>query len=198
MLRTATVMLPAMIVTLIGVTDLSAQRSGFIIGFGIGPGFTSFREGSFETGEEERVSKLGLATDFKIGAQVSESVQVYYVNRVQFFGGADQDNLILHSGVDFVTTGLSGLGVTYILPTAPVHLSGAIGIAAWSQLSTGNRTTESGTGLGLTGGVGYEFADLWLLDFAVQYGTPSIDLGFGEHWDLNVLQMRAGISILSH
>jgi hypothetical protein len=44
-------------------------------------------------------------------------------------------------------------------------------------------------GLGLTGGVGWEFADPWLLDFAVTYGTPG---------DLHVFTARAGISILSH
>jgi hypothetical protein len=44
-------------------------------------------------------------------------------------------------------------------------------------------------GFGLTGGLGWEFADLWLLDFALTYGAPG---------DLKVFTARAGISILSH
>ena len=48
---------------------------------------------------------------------------------------------------------------------------------------------DSFTGFGLTGGVGYEFADLWLLDVAATYGMPG---------NINMFQARAGISILSH
>ena len=50
--------------------DLFAQRHGFIFGFGLGPGVTSYSD-AFGSG-----SGWGLATDLKIGAQVSKSVQV--------------------------------------------------------------------------------------------------------------------------
>ncbi len=53
--------------------------------------------------------------------------------------------------------------------------------------------TTNFAGFGLTGGFGYEFADLWLLDIAVTYGMPG-ESGF----DINMFQARAGISILSH
>ena len=76
-----------------------------------------------------------------------------------------------------------------LLPPAPqVHLSGGIGLATFLGASASG---AGGTlGFGLTGGVGLEFADLWLLDFAVTYGN--IDL-FG-----NMVLARVGISILSH
>lgn len=44
-----------------------AQRAGFIIGIGVGPGFASL------PGSPERSSKVGVATDFKIGYAPSES-----------------------------------------------------------------------------------------------------------------------------
>ena len=152
----------------VGVRDLLAQRSGFIIGFGIGPGVTTWTESLSECC---RAPKVGLATDFKIGAQVSQSLQIYYLGRTTWWTGG---SLIL--------AGILALGVTYVLPSAPVHLSGGIGGSLVGA-------SESGTGLGFTGGVGWEFADLWLLDVAVTYGMPG---------NINMFQARAGISILSH
>ena len=96
-------------------------------------------------------------------------------------------NWFTHDGSSLVAAGISALGVTYVLPSAPVHLSGGIGLATWLNFNI--EYGGASTGFGLTGGVGYEFADLWLLDVAVTYGWPD---GVG------VFEARAGISILSH
>lgn len=125
----------------------------------------------------------GVATDFKIGAQVSPTVQVYYLNRVVFF---------FPENLDFAIDGLSGLGITYILPSSPkVHLSGGIGVSTLAVYLDGN--SDSANGFGLTLGIGYEFADLWLFDFGAAYGKPSES---GSNVDM--FAIRAGISILSH
>jgi hypothetical protein len=58
-----------------------------------------------------------------------------------------------------------------------------LGLASWLCSECG-----SDVGFGLTGGVGWEFADPWLLDFALTYGGR----------DIHVFTARAGISILSH
>lgn len=175
-----------------GVKDMFAQRSGFVIGFGIGLGVTSysFSEGvtsyysnGFTTmvnGPDEEGEKFGLATDFKIGAQVSQSFQIYYLGRTNWFD----------DGRSGVAAGISVLGVTYVLPSAPVHLSGGIGAANWFPL---HEAGGGGIGFGMTGGVGWEFADLWLLDFALTYGRPAYNEG---HVDMFLA--RVGISILSH
>jgi hypothetical protein len=158
---------------LAGARDLFAQRRGFIFGFGLGAGVTSATRGASEW------SGWGLATDLKIGAQASKSVQVYYLGRTNWF-----------TETDLVAAGISAVGVTYVLPTAPVHISGGLGLATFLPLCVEcSNSTPNGVGLGLTGGVGWEFADPWLLDFAVTYGTPG---------DLHVFTARAGISILSH
>ncbi len=161
--------------------DLAAQeRKGFIIGFGIGAGVTTYTRSFFGLPDSDRETEVGFATDFKIGAQVSQSLQVYYLGRTNWF---------TPSGSDLVAAGISALGVTYVLPSAPVHLSGGIGLATWIELALFG---DSAAGFGLTGGFGYEFADLWLFDFAVTYSMPQDGI------DLNVFEARAGISILSH
>ena len=160
--------------SLVGVQKLSAQRSGFIIGFGLGLGTTTLSVSGFDSETD-----LGVATDFKIGAQVGQSLQVYYLGRSNFY---------VPDGVDLVIASLSGVGVTYVLPSAPVHLSGGIGASTLTLVFNGE--SESRTGFGFTGGVGYEFADLWILDVAVTYGQPDDEL--------DMILFRAGISILSH
>ena len=158
-------------VALASASDLFAQRRGFIFGFGLGAGVTSYSD-PYGSG-----SGLGLATDLKIGAQVSKSVQVYYLGRTNWFKDRD-----------LVAAGISALGVTYVLPTAPVHISGGLGLATFLTVCC-ESSGDDGAGFGVTGGVGWEFADLWLLDIAVTYGRPG---------DLDVWSARAGISILSH
>ena len=159
-------------VALASASDLFAQRRGFIFGFGLGAGVTSYSD-PYGSG-----SGLGLATDLKIGAQVSKSVQVYYLGRTNWFKDSD-----------LVAAGISALGVTYVLPTAPVHISGGLGLATFLPVTVESSGPSAQLGLGLTGGVGWEFADLWLLDMAVTYGRTG---------NIDVFTARAGISILSH
>ena len=105
-------------------------------------------------------------------------MQIYYLGR---------RNWSQSTYGDLVAVGISAIGVSYVLPTAPVHISGALGFATFLELCVDG--CESVAGFGVTGGVGWEFADLWLLDVAVTYGKPG---------DIDVLGARAGISILSH
>ena len=168
--------------SLVGVRDLLAQRSGFIIGFGIGVGVTTWTEGFDDFPTSDSRTEVGVATDLKIGAQVSQSFQIYYVGRANWFVPEGQ---ALH------VAGISALGVTYVLPSAPVHLSAGIGLATWTEIDL--YSDEGFTGFGFTGGVGWEFADQWLVDLAATYGMP------GESsFDINMFEARAGISILSH
>ncbi len=168
--------------SLIGVRDLLAQRSGFIIGFGIGAGVTTWTEGFDDFPTSDSQTEVGVATDLKIGAQVSQSFQIYYVGRANWFVPEGQ---ALH------VAGISALGVTYVLPSAPVHLSAGVGLATWTEISLYG--DEGFTGLGFTGGVGWEFARSWLFDIAVTYAMPG-----DQGRDLNIFRARAGISILSH
>ena len=72
--------------------DAAAQREGFVIGFGAGPGLT--------TGDVD--SKVGVSLDLRVGALVSEFVQVYYTSKANFF--SEEGAL--------VSAGVHGLGIT--------------------------------------------------------------------------------------
>jgi hypothetical protein len=161
--------------SLVGAIELQAQRSGFIIGLGLGAGVTSYSFSDFGSGNE---TNAGLATDFKIGAQVSPAVQVYYLGRTNWF---------TPRGSNLVAVGISALGLTYVLPSAPVHVSAGFGYASWIEFDIEHGGALGGPGV--TGGVGWEFADLWLLDFALTYGKLD---------DVDMFLARVGISILSH
>jgi opacity protein-like surface antigen len=145
----------------------AAQREKFIIGFGIGPGFTS---GDVDPNFG---SKVGFATDFKIGAMLGESVQLYYTSKASF-----------HSADGALTaTNVAGPGVTYEMASG-FNVNGMAGLAAWTDFDW---DTEVGFGLGA--GVGYEFADLWILNLGGTWGRIS---------DTDVISIAATISILSH
>lgn len=153
-----------------------SRRSGFIIGFGLGPGV------SFFTGGQESDTKVGVATDFRIGAQLGPTAQVYWVSKVNFTGGT----LRGFDRGDLMTTGVGGLGVT-ILPSPQVHLSAGVGFGTLGFLDL-DGGSDAEYGFGFTAGVGYEFADLWILDVSGSYIRPGDDI----FW------FKIGINILSH
>ena len=156
-------------VALVAAQPVAAQRSGFIIGFGLGGGWAKVEGASGD---------LGLSTDFKIGAQVSEAVRVYYSGKSVLFGV---------TGVDLGITGVQGLGIDYALGNNGLYLSGGAGVANFSLLLGGDLETSSG--FGLNGGMGYEFADLWMIDFDLTWGTISSS---------SVLTASVSLNILSH
>nr|NIM49105.1 hypothetical protein [Gemmatimonadales bacterium] len=92
--------------------DAAAQREGFIAGIGTGPGFTA------QDVDRDVGSRLGLATDLKVGAMLSESVQLYATGKWNAF--SDWGTLI--------ASGLGGLGVTYEMASG-FNLNGAAGVA---------------------------------------------------------------------
>ena len=73
-------------------SDTAAQREGLIVGFGAGPGVT--------TGDVD--TKVGVAVDLKIGAMMSDFVQLYLTSKVNFFS---EDGAAIAAGIH-------GLGVT--------------------------------------------------------------------------------------
>ena len=144
-----------------------AQREGFIIGFGVGPGFTS---GDVDP---HFGSKVGFATDFKIGGMLGKSVQLYYTSKTSFFSA---DGAL-------TATNVAGLGVTYEMASG-FNVNGMAGLAAWADFDW---DTEVGFGLGA--GIGYEFVDLWVVNLG---GTWSRISGS------DVVSIALTVGILSH
>jgi len=161
-----------------------AQRSGFIIGFGLGPGVVSYQE-STEFREHDSRSRTGVAANFDIGGVVGDSFQLYFMNKMIFFGGEAED---------FNVTGVSGLGLTYPLnPDFSINAGAGIHIHFWSQIQGDQVSTISYSGLGLVAGLGYHLNQRWVLGFDTMYGKPGDDLG-----STRVLGARLSINIVSH
>ena len=160
------VLLSGLVLCVLATTasDLAAQRKGFIIGFGVGPGVT--------TGDVD--AEVGIATDFKIGAMLGESVQLHY---------SGKSNLLV-SGSNVISSGVGGVGLTYQMASG-FNINGSVGLATWTVFDPAR--TSSGFGLGA--GFGYEFTDLWVLNLGGTWGI--ID-------DAHVVNIAATISILSH
>ena len=125
-------------------TDSAAQRQGFIFGLTAGLGVT--------TGDV--ASKVAGAADLRIGAMAGESIQLYLTSKANFFS---EDGAM-------VAAALHGLGVTQQWPSGfSINASG--GVASWIDFDW---DTYVGFGLGV--GIGYEFAETWLVNLGGAWG----------------------------
>ena len=140
--------------------DLSAfdgLRKGFILGGGVGAGGLFYREhfGDFENFEFDRFS---LATNFKIGYAPSNTLEIYYINYLSWFGYYGSTYYI----------GVTGLGLTKYLSKEGkgLFLHGGAGLSVFQRLSAG---ANAETGFGLIGGIGYDIAKHWSIQGDIIY-----------------------------
>jgi hypothetical protein len=157
----------AVLVLLCSLSDAAvAQRRGFIIGGGVGPGV---RFGDLET-------KFGGTTDFKIGAMIGQSVQVYYRNSANFTGSG--------AGYDLEASGVGGLGATYQMQSG-FRINGLVGLASRLAFLGGDINGENGFGAGA--GLGYEFAKYWVINLDGNWGTIEGANMFNVALTINIL-----------
>jgi hypothetical protein len=157
-----------------------AQRSGFIIGFGIGPGWSSY------TSTPDRESRIGVAFDFHIGGVIGDSFELYYVSKATIFSSDVVD-------VDNIGSGVGGLGFSY--PLNPrFSINGGIGFGTWVESGSFGTSVES-DGVGFLAGGRYLLSESgrWGLGFDIMYGKP-----FGGDVDFNAWGVQATINVLSH
>lgn len=193
--RTLTVLSLTLVRALAFVGEATAQerpreqRAGFIIGLGLGGGLVSIKESESAGGVSASVSRTeyGVSTDFRLGGQISPRTALYYSNKVLFY---------TTEGVTLAVTGVTGIGFTYVLPSAPVHLNAGLGLSVLTVLMEDGET-DSNTGLGLQGGIAYEFAPRWLLDFGLLWGRQSPDDLPGLNFTRSETVVRLGITFLS-
>ncbi|MFH1893322.1 MAG: hypothetical protein ABIK83_11650 [Candidatus Zixiibacteriota bacterium] len=146
-------------------------RSGFILGFGLGPGITSNGDSHF-----------GLQTDFRIGAGVNEQVQVYWSSKVSWYSvdyyvirGFDYYSGDLYYSTDsgIGVFGQGGLGVSYYFqPETPSwFITGGVGYSSYAIMASDN-VSDSEFGMGLSGGLGYEFSPHLNVEGGIRFGSP--------------------------
>ena len=197
----------ALIVSLLALVfdDVSAfdgSRTGFMLGGAVGVGGTSvgrqrysFR-GFPDTGltvSSYREGFLGPTTIFRIGAGVSERVALYWTQTNNWFrlpSGCCSSNTIAN--------GIGGLGLTfYTSAKAPsLFFIGAIGIATWARPFDPDRDTLSG--LGVLGGVGYEFSRHWSVELALGLSTIKNPRFVSGDYDIDPTGLSLTISGLAY
>jgi hypothetical protein len=161
-----------------------AQRSGFIIGIGLGPGTVFGLEPGLPSYSSvpDRGSKSGTAVDFHIGWVVGDSFELYYV----------QKGTIISTDVAGVSIGSGMLGFGFSYPLNPrFSINGGMGDALWTELGP-DAPIEHAEGLGLVGGVRHRLNEggRWWLGFDITYGEPFPDF--------TVLGAQFTINLLSH
>ena len=174
-------------VSLFFAAPVDAQRSGFIIGFGLGPGYYS----ASQNGASQ--SKIGAGIDFHLGGVLGNGLEIYWMQKA-IYSGSDNPN------IDIIASGVGGIGLAYpVSPTIDIH--GGIGLGVWIEASSASAgtTTVSATnteaeGLGLVGGARYKLNESgrWMLNLDVMYGKPKPDP------DFSVLGIQLTINVMSH
>jgi len=161
------------------------KRKGFILGGGIGPGFTTFKEEIeffWLKIESERLNKAAIMTDFKIGYAPSDFWEIYYTNKVSWFWitGDSEDKVT-------IANGLAALGATYYFkPEAPSpFIAGGVGVTAWSAIFESDPGTEYGAGL--FAGAGYEFARHFSMELDFLLLTGPVTNAFSVKLTVNAL-----------
>jgi hypothetical protein len=184
--------LAALLVTaasLVSSRPAEAQRTGFIIGFGLGPGVVSAKSTVEELGIETSDSRAGLAWTFHIGGVIGSGVELYALSSAVIHASEGQ-------GEDYAFTGLSGgVGVTYPL-SSRLFIKGAVGVARRMLYFSSGSSLGAWDGLGLQGGARLALNDRWAIDLDLltagwnSGGSPAEE---GRVWGLG-----ATLNVLSH
>ena len=145
------------------------KREGFIIGGGLGPALTSWSQtiGSITSNPQ---NDFNINTDFRIGGGFKgEQSMFYYWNRISWLSMVN-----VYGDKVIITSGITGLGLSYYFKpfTPSFYLLGCLGLSFWGTPFEPNSKTW--LGVGLIGGVGYEFIKHLSVEVTTMWGNPSI------------------------
>ena len=157
---------------------LGGRRKGFVFGFGVGAGRTSFTEPLAEyywrnTQEAEwssaRQTRSALVTELKIGHGFSDQFLLYYTSRISWLP-------LDHFTKDtMIANGAAGAGFMYFpFRRLGLYLVGNIGLATlvtWQPPLTLENARQ--TGVIFSGGIGYQILPHLNLDFTVSSGSAN-------------------------
>jgi hypothetical protein len=152
----------------------NGERAGFMLGLGLGVGRAKqvAEASAGDVGVSLDFSNTGLGTDFKIGGGVSDQLWIYYHARSTFYSYDAGEVLDMGpTGIDITAfQGINGIAVSYFLsPQAPsVLFSGTLGLG---YLSESNGSTETETGFGLEGAVGFELTRSLVAEIAFMHAS---------------------------
>jgi hypothetical protein len=162
-----------LILTVVECFAWDGQRQGFILGVGVGPGYTTYKQ-RLEYGGESQTSdnenSLSLTTPFRIGYAPSDQLMIILHANASWFGmdNANGEHVTILSELDAIS-------IAYFINSSPpykTYLTGGIGFSSWSAPF---EDSESSSGFGLLGGIGYEFNPHWDALFSLCWSNPSYD-----------------------
>jgi hypothetical protein len=164
---------------LVQLRNFRGRRKGFIFGFGVGVGRTSFTEPLAEyywRGASEAnwstapQTRFALVTELKIGHGLSDQFLLYYTSRISWLP-------LQHFYRDtMVANGAAGMGLMYFpFRRVGIYFVGSIGLATlvtWQPPLKLENARQ--TGVAVVGGIGYEFVSHLSIDFTVGFGNASM------------------------
>jgi len=141
-------------------SDFDDNREGFIIGFGIGGHLSSFIQKIEYVEEVYRSSKLtkrGLATDFRIGYAPKHNLEIFYVSKIAWFSISNMNEQIV-----IISDGIGALGISYFFDIKTYSekwkklpfISIGFGYSSWR--TPFEKNSASSFGIGLFTAIGYE------------------------------------------
>jgi len=153
------------------VFSWDGRRSGFILGFGLGSGYTTYNYKVEENGQKHttsRESSLGPAYIFKLGYAPEDNFLIFFMDNNTLFTGKDMNGDNIKTSSDF-----TGAAVSYYFSDRipSFYLTGGFGGASWNNGFFSCKESE-GIGIGLLFGAGYEFTKHWSGEVNLSYGMP--------------------------
>lgn len=158
---------------------LGGRRKGFVFGFGVGVGRTSFTEPlaeyywrsaqRAEGSPSTRRSRSALVTELKIGHGLTDQFLLYYTSRIAWLP-------LDHFTKDtMIANGAAGAGFMYYpFRRFGLYFVGNIGLATlvtWQPPLTLENARQ--TGVIFSGGIGYQILPHLNLDFTVSSGSAN-------------------------
>ena len=157
---------------------LRGRRKGFVFGFGVGVGRTSFTEPLAEyywrntqeaEGSSARRTRAALITELKIGHGFSDQFLLYYTSRITWLP-------LQHFTKDtMIANGAAGAGFMYFpFRRFGLYLVGNMGLATlvtWQPPLKLENARQ--TGVIFSGGIGYQILPHLNLDFTMSSGSAT-------------------------
>ncbi len=176
------------------VFSWDGQRNGFILGIGLGSGYTSYNYKVEDNGTERttsRESALGPASIVKIGYAPDNTYLIYFMSNSTWFTGKDINGDNFKTSSDF-----TGAAVSYYFKerTPSFYVTGGFGGGSWNGLFTG--MDSEGIGIGFLCGAGYEFTKHWSGEINLSFGMP-VDSDPKVRVTTKYISVNAGITLLA-
>ena len=144
------------------VFAFDGQRKGFILGGGVGGGFLIMKSSS-SFGEFTESNAVFL-TEFKIGGAPSNTLEVFLIAKGSHLGESD------------LTLTAAGISKYFGTSETGLFVTGGVGLSA----------VEFAEGLGLFGGVGYEFSKHFSIQGDILYSRVRERLNDSDSFNFRV------------